>query len=109
LVEVVYQGGSIRLRIEWRGHPRPGDINPDTKKGPLYDPGNTQTWYIKDPAGSIDTTVLFVSLSRESFATYFYDYSVGDSATVGTWTCKGTCSIQGKPDVKVIEFQVKAS
>lgn len=109
LLEFVYQGGSIRLRVEWRTHPRPGDVNPDTKDGVLIDP-SAQTWYVKDPAGTvIATKTAPTDVHKESLGTYFHDYSVSDSATVGTWTCKATATIEGNPDVKVIEFQVKAS
>jgi hypothetical protein len=106
--EYVYQGGSIRLRVEWRTHPRPGDVNPDTKLGLPIDPTG-QTWYIKDPSGTLITTVLIANIHKESLGIYFHDYATTDIATVGTWTCKATAVIEGVPDVKVIEFDVKES
>lgn len=107
--EYVYQGGSIHLRVEWRTHPRPGDTNPDTKKGVLVDP-DSQIWYIKDPSGTVmasptDSDYVY----KESLGTWYYDYSASAVATVGTWTCVATSIIKGKPDVKVVEFDVRAA
>jgi hypothetical protein len=107
--EYVYQGGSIQLRVEWRTIPRPGDTNPDTKKGVLINPVS-QTWYIKDPSGTIKTTVHDSDvIYKESLGTYFYNCPVSSTATVGIWTCVATASLEGLPDVKVIEFEVKAA
>jgi hypothetical protein len=105
----VYQGGSIKLRITWRTHPRPGDTNPDTKKGVLVNP-TSQTWQIKDPSGTVMITIHDTDvIQRESLGIYYYDYSASASATVGTWTCVGLAMIRGLPAVKVIEFDVKAA